>query len=364
MKSKILDISLQHDINTMLFESLPLCIVLGKPNLQEWFFNHYINLYITSAKNNDKYRYFKIRHTECSFYSNYSKIDEVITTSLIESKVIHSKINIVDFLKENINNDTYAIVFLNEWAIPHKPSYHKNHWYHESMVYGYDDNKGVLHCISFDERHSFAKFEVDYHSFWDGFQLVCHDASDIGAYQRYVRLLKASKMQYTFDLHSFAHQLNHYINGTLDLVDIYNFDLIDLSTERDDWEYAIGYKVYDRLIDILEHYQDVTDEFLKYVNFHILFEHKRLMLKRLHFLNDRFFSGKLHDIIGDYADVVRAFDRIRLINIKFHQMTDAGKRDKEKTDAYILKTNQILRDNKDRERDILKRLHSFIIQGF
>ena len=369
--NKILDISLQNDINTFLYESLPMCIIRGKHNLYEWFLNHYVDLYLASAKKDGLYKYYRIRHVECTMYGGYSKLNEVISSSKVESKVINNKLNIVDFLKENINNDTYAIVFLNEWAIPHKANYHSKHWYHESLVYGYDDEKGVLYCISFNENQTFTTFEVDYHSFWDGFQLICNDPADIGEYQRYVTLLKVSPVEYEFDFNRFVHQLNNFINGTIDLVDKYNFDLIDFFTDRDDWEYSFGYKIYDKFIDIINKRKKTKNElngflddfeFFEYFDFHILYEHKKIMQQRIEFINRKYFNSELTSIVQQYSQIVEAFEKLRLLNIKFSQIYRFGTITQNKIDDYANRFIDILRQNKEKEKELFLQIYTFISQ--
>ena len=282
MSSKILPVALQHDVNTYLYESLPLCVILSRPEWYEWFLNHYVELYLIDAKKEERYNFHNIRYMEVQMHMRFNRLQEILIYNQLESRVINNKVNIVDFVKANIDDGAYSLVFLNEWAIPHKLSYQKTHWYHESLVYGYDDEKELVHCISFDENQVFTSFEVDYHSFWDGFQLICNDPSDISEYQRYIYLLEPRDMTYSFDMAKFTHQLENYLGGTADLIDKYNLDLFDFPTEREDWTYTFGCNIYSRWVDILKAACD--REPFNYLEFHIVAEHKKLMLKRLEYL--------------------------------------------------------------------------------
>lgn len=367
MARKLLDIAVQHDINSFLYEALPLCVVLSRPNLYGWFLNHYVDLYLCSAKKQDVYHYYRVRHAECNFYFGYSKLDEVIATSLVESKVIRDKLGIVDFLKANIDAGNYALVFLNEWAIPQKTSYHRNHWYHESLVYGYDDQKGVFHCISFDARRTFTSFPVDYRDFAEGFNMICDDPGDIGPYLKYVRLLRPSPHTYTFDLDRFRRQLDAYIAGKMDWADRCNLDLVDLSTPRDCWEYTFGCNICDKLVDIFRHpapssnYVDSSHDvfhFFEYYDFHILYEHKRLMRKRLDYINENLLPGRLDALLPAYAGVVDAFDRLRFLNIKFNAAPATSRYGASQAGPYAEKAVRLLQEAGDRERDVMEKIRA------
>ena len=279
MGHKTLDVNMQHKINTVLFEALPLCIILAKPELYEWFLNHYVNQYLFDAKKDGKYGFYNIRHIEICFYNNYNRLQEVLVFNQVESRAINNKVNIVDFIKANIDNGTYPLVFLNEWAIPHKPTYQKVYWYHESLVYGYDDEKGVVYCISFNEDMVFTDFEVDYHSFWDGFQMICKDSSNIGEYQRYIYLLKPREMECSFNMNKFLQQLENYLSGTVDLIDQYNFDLFNIPTNRDDWYYTIEKELFNRWKNLLKITKD--KELLNCSGLEIVTNDSKLMMKRL-----------------------------------------------------------------------------------
>lgn len=348
---KILDICLQKDVTTFLYESLPLCVVLGRPGLYEWFLQHYIEMYLVDAKKGEHYNFYAVRYAETTSYLQYSKVKEVLTWNQLEAAVVNSKVNIVDFLKAQIDCGVYAIAFLNEWAIPHKQSYHKEHWYHESLVYGYDDDRGVLFCVSFDERRNFTSFEVDYHSFWDGFQLICSDPSDIAAYQRYLYLLKPRDMSCRFDMARFVHQLDNLLENRMDRIDRYNLDLMDLSTPREDWTYSFGLSLLDRFADILQaKYRDNAE--ISYLDFHILQESRRLMHKRLAYLHAHYIpGGRMEELVGRYEKAADAFDVARNLFLKFDRLQKSG--GGSQAAAYLQKIVAILKNARQTETELL-----------
>lgn len=352
MERKILDINLQHDINTFLYESLPLCVILAKPELYEWFLNHFVDLYLIDAIKNMYHTFHNIRYIEVQMHMRYNRLQEVLIYNQLESRVINNKVNIVDFVKANIDDGSYLMVFLNEWAIPHKSTYHNRHWYHESLVYGYDDEQGVVYCISFNENQVFTSFEVDYHSFWDGFQLICNDPSDISEYQRYTYLLKPREIDYSFDIVKFAHQLENYLNDTTDLIDKYNFDLFDFPTECEDWNYTFGAKIFDRWSNILQTMQG--KESLSYLEFHIVAEHKKLMLKRLEYIYEKHLKIEdMAEFIENYRLVVESFEKLRFLALKYNQLYESDIFDLEKLKSKIEKIVTIIKENQEQETEIL-----------
>ena len=354
----LLDICLQKDVNTFLYESLPLCVIRSQPYLYEWFLQHYMELYLVDAKKDDRYNFYAVRYAETTSYLQYSNQKEVLIYNQVESAVINNKLNIVDYIKAQINHGVYAIVFLNEWAIPHKRSYHKDHWYHESLVYGYDDGLGVVYCISFDQNRNFTAFEVNYHSFWDGFQLICNDPSDITPFQRYLYLLKPRDMEYRFDIKRFVRQLDNLLCGELDLIDKYNLDLLDYPTPREDWKYHFGMQIPGRFADIIQNkYKDKAQ--IPYLDFHILMESKRLMAVRLAYLNEHYMrKQEMEGLVEQYKRVADAYDVARNLYLKLEHLRKCGEKSEYTEDGGLLvdKIVQILESAANKETEILKQV--------
>ncbi|MCI8361520.1 MAG: hypothetical protein HFE86_09325 [Clostridiales bacterium] len=349
---KELDICLQKDVTTFLYESLPLCVVLGQPRLYEWFLQHYIEMYLVDAKKGERYNFYALRYAETTSYLQYSKIKEALNFNQVEAAVVNSKVDIVTFLKAQVDCGVYAIVFLNEWAVPHKQSYHKTHWYHESLVYGYDDEKGTLCCVSFDQRRNFTSFEVDYGDFREGFQMICNDPSDIAAYQRYLYLLKPQDIEYAFDLKRFAHQLDNLLRGRMDRIDRYNLDLLDLSTPREDWTYSFGLSLLDRFADILQtKYRDGAD--ISYLDFHILQESRRLMHKRLSYLHAHYLpGGEMEELAGRYGKLADAYDVIRNLFLKLNRLQRTGG-GRQRGEEYLQRILTLLQEAGQTETELL-----------
>lgn len=73
MSKKKLAIKIQKEVITYLYDSLPLCFIVNNENLNGWYLNHYISLYLMLAKGEDGYNCHSIRYVENGLYLDYCK---------------------------------------------------------------------------------------------------------------------------------------------------------------------------------------------------------------------------------------------------------------------------------------------------
>lgn len=361
MSKNILDIKMQKNLNTYLYDALPMCIIQAKDNLYNWFLNHYTNFYLTYAKKDNLYNFYALRYPENTTYLTYCKTREVLSINPVESIIIYNKLSITEFVKENINQGNYLIVFLNEWSIPNKKSYHLYHWYHESLIYGYDDSKEIVYALSFNDNFNFSPFKIHYSSFEDGFNLICNDIpkSDISPYQKYLYVLHPSDKEYDFDISHFIHDLNNYLTGKCDKIDCFNFDLIDYPTDRENWYYKFGANTYQDFMSII--IQKIMDNApLEYIYFHLMYEFKYNMHVRMNYINNRFLNNSEDKLIWEYQEIESAFDQLRLLVMKYNHLHENQQLTLELKQKYLHKIIYIIDTYTKRETDLLFRFYSLI----
>lgn len=82
---------------------------------------------------------------------DYKKIDNPY-----KNKIFHSSI------EEAIKKNGTVYLFVDEYYIPNRKSYEKNHYVHDALIVSYDEIKRVYSILGYDETYHFKKVSVTY----------------------------------------------------------------------------------------------------------------------------------------------------------------------------------------------------------
>ncbi|MDR2177554.1 MAG: hypothetical protein LBP20_05870 [Treponema sp.] len=312
-----LPIVIQKEVNTYLYDALPLCIILAHPGIQDWFFSHYLNVCSTVHKHDGTYKGVFIRYMEGGIYFEPRKDHEVLEYNPMSAEFIIHSIDLVNFLKVSLESGFYVIAFFDEYFLGCKSAYNINHFVHESLIYGYDDSEGGFYAVSFDSGKNFTSIFIPYTRAVDGIKMACTQTST-GMFQAYLHILKPIPSRVIFDYPNFKWQIKNYLNSTMDLVDTYHQLLYD-HTEGDttvNFKYGIG--VYDELEAA---YKNVDLSWAlsweTYMNFHLLAEQKRHVLKSLCYVNTNVLENPvLSTLLESYGHIVNKQELLRMRHLK------------------------------------------------
>ena len=138
-KRKKLPITIQSDYYMNQGYALPLCILLKDDFYRNWYHVNYLMPHAFFRSINDFY---------CEIYDALEygwkhRIDSHVLVCSYTSKEIMQKVdNIYDVISKRICSDYYCIIFLDHYYLEGLPEfYHKSHYAHEILVYGFDDVK-------------------------------------------------------------------------------------------------------------------------------------------------------------------------------------------------------------------------------
>ncbi len=321
LRSRELRIVLQKHINVYLFHALPLCVILADDRLYPWYYERFIQL--------------------CAFkcYDGGLGIDfidweevykEVLSEVRLSRYMLLKENSIVNFLKDSIDRGYYAIIYLDEYYLLGKRDYHKSHFVHESLVYGFDDVTRKIKAIGLDEDGLFSRLAFDYDhlnaSFKEAVRLT--DPNALSDYRRLIfdryliALIKTKERQfdsYPFDLSRFSTVINEYTFSLVDKSKIYLRFGVDWPRNNDlqgsciiEAPLHVGFEVYN---DVLLHIDSVLTNgaHLDYRIFHLLSEHKRGINDRLNFVVANYIvHEKLGTLIKKYEQLMQQFEVARL----------------------------------------------------
>jgi hypothetical protein len=105
-----------------------------------------------------------LRYPEGDIYLERHKTREILEYDAIWGHPVINNIGVINFLKETLEAGFYIIAFLDEYFLSCKADFQKNHFIHESLVYGYSDeeNKNVFYAISFNKNGAFTSLAFPY----------------------------------------------------------------------------------------------------------------------------------------------------------------------------------------------------------
>ncbi|GFN29884.1 hypothetical protein [Paenibacillus xylaniclasticus] len=256
-------------INSFHHHAFPLLISALHPYFNDWFNCNYIQLYSKKSESE-------------SFAVNYYEFDRLgmktpfIAECYTKRSIISKYVNPVQFVKDSISNNQYVMTFLDEYYLPDRWAYQKIHFIHDTLIYGFDDERGVVHIAGFDATRTFTFTEVDMRDFEQAYStteqgvgpIVIH-ADGIHSYE-----LKLDRT-YTFDLSIIIEMMEDYLysRNTSERFRMY-YDPVD---------HIYGLNTYDSVIDYLT---NSGNEMIDTKVLHVIYEHKKTMTSRLRYLQE------------------------------------------------------------------------------
>ncbi len=349
LKSKELKIKVQKDLTTYLNYSLPLCAILSEDKYYPWFYQHFVQLY---TLNDDEGNLWVDYLEDLDFFKDVADKHFYDYKSLIEVK------DILNFIINNIDMDNYVIVFLDEYYLPHKLSYMKEHFLHQLMIYGYNEETQIFNTIAFNEDGEFKKDDYTFEQINQAYELGknYYQTSPIWVLNETLEIIKLKETEdkYEFSLDLFLEELNTYLLGQGDYSKIRPNNLKTNGTIA-----SFNFKVFDELII---HLNDLIQgkETMDYRYMHLLFEHKSIMHRRLEYIAGIHKpNNKLNLLLQDYKEeVVRRTLKAR--NLFFKQMIMLESDDPNQ--SFVTKTLQSIIDiiqlTKEKEKSLLMDIYS------
>lgn len=347
-ENKELDIRLQNDVTTYLHYSLPLCIILSNSRLLPRYFEHFIE--ICARIQPDGY-------LDMDFLEHSHLFTKSISNLYFGYDAMKD-INILDFIRKKINSDTYIIIHLDEFYLPHKLHYQKTHYIHASLVYGYDDCRKKIMTIGFDSKHAFTKIEIDYAAFEKSYEMgkVYYEETAWWAFKKAIQLVKFNtdvlSCEYEFHLDKFINKLDSYMASSGNPAFLFE--------PRVGERYIFGFQIYEvleqKLLELAKG-NNCTD----FRALHLLSEHKKSIYKRLEYIvNNCMIPAGLSDIPRKYSTIVEQVEIIRMKFLKY-SLTHTNFKDiylRPHDELFIRELTGLLEKVREEEKTILTQIRN------
>ncbi len=303
---RILPINLQTDVTTYLHRSLPLCAVLSDDRNYPWFYRHFIQVFSTTHT----YGILRLEYLEkMNFYS------EIFDEICYGYKELEDVKDIIKFIIDKVNSGHYIIINVDEYYLPQKNRYQKEHFVHQQLVYGYDNLQEKVMAVGFDSERIFTDIEFDYSDFAEAYEKGKENCNEYITWvnERAIQTLrpKEKKQEYSYSPEYFVEQLAEYLNcSDANSEIVYDFTPVEDLGKCDTVRFGINY--HDALV---QHIKNVLNwNFTVYYNcFHLLYEHKKGIIDRLNYIS-KICDGHegLEALINEYSLIVSRANAIRL----------------------------------------------------
>ncbi|WP_167957228.1 BtrH N-terminal domain-containing protein [Anaerosporobacter faecicola] len=336
----------ESPIITFLYDANPLSILSAHGDTYfEWLISNYIQL-------NANKDIIKAKSVFLEFYGPQAWESPFLYKQIIlRSTFVESGLKIHDFIKFYIDQGYYIYCEADDYYIPDRLPYQNLHLVHDMFVYGYDDIERVYYILGYNNKFTYAQSTCSYTTFEKAF--YSESMNDVvNTWADNIRLLKYKPYQYKFNMKLVKHLLSEYLSGQNSYETYNRFD-----EPRCDRVYGI--EVYDKVLQHLTLVEENNksdnkkkDIYLDNHIFRLLMEHKKLMMMRMEFINNRFV---------DISNLINAYKQVEQIASKSHGI--AIKYWSNESLVYIEKLKQNITLIKKLEcnilKDLLEKLDSF-----
>lgn len=276
------------------FFAYPLAIMETEPRTQDWILSNFIQLeYDQYEQDPVPFCFYLYDHAANPWL-------EVIRTTREWSRI--NGADTVELARNAVSADFYAHVVVDEFYIPRRLAYGKTHLPHDLLIHGVDDEAGLFHILGFDDRMEFGTATVTIEEFrqaYSAFDIFCLDY--VSGASGALHLTPASLFfyrlcptgRYALNLPLIARSLREYLDS---INTSQHFEMLEES-----WDRVYGVACYEHLAGYLKAYLAGTRPYdIRYL--HLLFEHKRLMTRRIRRLKE--FMGR------DLTELIDAATRV------------------------------------------------------
>ncbi len=287
---KVLPIA-EPDITSYAHLSYSLSVMHTDEKCLDWVYSNFVQLNIIDTNNTLFMDYFSPTVYDHPIPVFYGK------SHLNRNLILRNYERFGDFLRESIDDGRYVSTYVDDYYIPGTVAYQNRSYPHGILVYGYDDDSRQFLVTGYLSNQTYGHTTVDYDRIEPAFKEL--QLPDESHYTNFTHLFKLNhKYGYDFSLEWVMDQLEEYSLGKSSIWRWEGFHGIDNS--RRVW----GIEIYDELIRRIREQMEGTF-ILDHRPFHIVWEHKRMMNKRIAYMARKDYYVCSPEVTEGYAHLER-----------------------------------------------------------
>lgn len=324
-------------LNGYMEDAYSLTVAISNESSYEWIYSNYIQLVFQNPiiYDNQPVKFFKLPFKNRRIWDAECPLlcCDAITRDMIEAM----NIDIIDFICISISRNNYVRIYLDEYYLPYRFVYKKVHYTHESLFFGFDNDKNILYGLAYvtDETgYHFKEFSVDMDDVRQAYAAPIAE----GVQKERITLMSCNRERYyEFDKKSVKNSIYEYINSV-------QTDIRYAEINNPDDNYIFGIRVYDALIN---YYKNGASS-KSVIPLHIIYEHKKLMLDRVVYMIENKYISHDQGIIDDYLKIIDEAYKCKLLFLKYSYVD---------TEAAYKKLEKCINEIKNLDKELMQRLY-------
>ena len=280
-----------------------------------WLYNNHINLEAPPINGVNDFRRFDFHIP----FSAWKTCPFVYYQRLSRDMVRAKWDNVVEFVIDSINLGNYICLDFDRYYLENTFWYKQKHLLHDLFVYGYDSDKQVVFFAEYLEHGRYTHSEMSFDEFITGCESAFnteHEANING-----FELIKPRDERYDFDIRKVTDGIVDYLSSKCSAIQQFNSDNIKYYRQK----FVYGIEIYNHVLYYLEyyalHHTDLYDQRM----FHVLEEHKTVMLSRLQWMGNHEFLNNADSLCERYAEVKEQATVLKALHMKLNLVSGEKK---------------------------------------
>ncbi len=317
-----------------------LSVAITRESSYEWIYSNYIQL---AYQNPTKYDNQPVKFFKVSFKNGYIWDAEcpllccdTITRDMLEVM----NIDIIEFISKSICQNKYIKIYLDEFYLPYRIQFKKEHYIHENFFYGFDYEKKELYGLAYtiDKGvYQFEEFMVSMEEVRQAYQAAFMKSVQK---ERIMMLSCNCEKYYEFDIKIVKNSIWEYINSI-------QTDLRYREINNPNKDYIFGLNIYDELTNYFK--GDVNSTTV--IPLHIIYEHKKLMYDRIMYMIENQYIYYEQNIIEDCLKIINQAYICKMLFLKYSYS---------KTTQNYERLINCINKVKNYDKDFMEKLYSIL----
>lgn len=251
------------------FFAFPLSVVLAHDKSLPWFYSNFIQLCYDRRPDPP---------VPFTFYIHDHTLNPWLHVERLQRGTVDIiKLNIVDFIRDCLDDGLYCNLNVDEFFIPEREVYHQSHLSHDVLIHGYDMREQTFQLLGFKDKHTFASTSVSFADFEKAYENI--NVIDHQSVCDRIFLYKWNESgHYDLDVDLIQETLEDYL---LSANTSNRFRMVAAPWDHCDY----GLKTYETLMHYFEQLLNGRAIFdIRHI--HTVWEHKRLMSARIRYMQE------------------------------------------------------------------------------
>ena len=330
-------------VDGYLNQAYPLSILSTDDAYLPWFFSNYIQLYCPEDFPPGHYNFF--------MHAAYpALICPLLDIQWFNQDIIQGG-NIVQFVINSLQSEYYIQLFVDEFFLPERTNFARNHFIHDLLIFGYDQEETKFDIIGYNDQGVYAPGMVSFSDLENAFNSVrlLPAYNEIKFFRKFWLARRVSDYKCSFDLTSVVEQLEDFFHGRDTSC---RFRMINSPTEMGAYRFQekdlYGRATYDSLRNYLDLLAAGECSFNP-IPLHTFWQHKRCMAWRIRYMESHGLLEPRHFAVFEH--IQKSAETLRMMVLRYSM-----RRDPKLLDRARDRFDQISADEQAAFEDLLQTL--------